>query len=106
VREPPHEPLLAPGTRARVVGHPDPDAAGLCDQRGRQKSSQCRIVHVPVNGLNGWTEGSEFGEDVGRDDVAGMKDQVGHAETLETGLRQPPPAAGHVRVGDDGDEQR
>lgn len=35
-----------------------------------------------------------------------MDDQVGAAQLRKTSLRQPPPAARQVRVGDDGDAGR
>jgi hypothetical protein len=86
--------------------HPDPEPADLRDERAREPLMQGGFVHVPVHGPHRGSERLELLQDVGRDDVARMENQIRRAEELDARPGQPPPAARHVGVCDDGDAHR
>jgi hypothetical protein len=48
----------------------------------------------------------ELAQHLERGEVTGVQEQVRHRDPLEARVRQPPRAARHVRVGDDGDQHR
>ncbi len=97
------QPPEPPDARTGVVDHPDPRARVLDDALGRQLMAQDGLVDVAGDGKHRRSERLEGAQDLSRGDVASVQDQLGGAQLLETGLGDPPSAARHVGVGDDGD---
>jgi hypothetical protein len=84
------------------VHEPDPHRLDLDDAALGERGPQCRLVHVPVDGLDR-RDRRELPQHRGGGDVARVEDQVGAPEFSEARLRQAPRPARQVRVGDDGD---
>jgi hypothetical protein len=92
-------------TRARVVDEPDPKALGLDDLLGRQDAAERRVVHVPVDGLDG-AELAQIFEHGGGREVADVEDEIGGLEEAEALVGKPPRAARQVGVADERDQRR
>lgn len=91
---------------AGVVDHRDARPLSLDHPRGGQAHTKRRRVDVAVDGEHRGPEGLELIEELLAREVAGMEDELGFAETLETRLGQAPPPARQVGVGDDRDHPR
>jgi hypothetical protein len=97
------EPGFAPLARAGVVHHPDPHLADLDDPLPRQRLLEGLLVHVPAHADDGWAELLELLQELGRNEVAGVQQEVGPRDQTDAFLGERPRSAREVRVGDDGD---
>jgi hypothetical protein len=84
------------------VNHPDPSAVHLHHPPLGKRHEERGLVHVPRHRLHR-SEPFQLFEHGRTDDVAGVEDQVGVLQAPKALPRQPPLAARHVGVGDDGD---
>ena len=66
----------------------------------RQQLLKCPFVDIAVHGGDG-RELRQLLEHGNSDEIAGMHDQVRRGELAQACIRQPPPTARQVRVGDD-----
>ena len=101
--EPCRQPLLAPGRRTRVVGHPEPRALHLQDELLRQKRPERRLVGVAVDGFHGRAERPELLEHGQRREVAAVEDQIRRVAAVQTFLGELSGSPRKVRIGDDCD---
>jgi hypothetical protein len=85
------------------VHHADSRAAGLDHELTWERLAQRRLVHVPVDGPDR-PEPSELLEHGGRDDVAGVQDQIGGLETAQALVRDAPRPARQMRIRDNRDD--
>jgi len=66
-----------------------------------QALAQFGRVHIAVYCGHGWSQGLELGEDLDRQEVAGVHDEVRGSQPAVTRLRQATASAWHVGVGDE-----
>jgi hypothetical protein len=86
----------------RVVHHPDPNRARLDDEPLGQRRLELGLVDVPVNCAER-CQRAQLLEGSNAREIARVENEIGTCEQVETLRRKPPPAAGQVRVGEDGD---
>ena len=77
VLEPGGKPGFSAFARARVVDHADPHAVDLDDALLRQRLLQGLLVHVSGDGDDGRAELLQVLQDLRRDEVSGMQDEIG-----------------------------
>ena len=75
------------------------------DPLGREQPAQLVGVDVAVHARQRRTDPLELAQHLDGREVAGVEQQVGARDALDEGVGQPPRAARHVGVGDDGDER-
>ena len=76
VSEPGRKARLAPEPRPGVVNHPDLDVPHLDDSLLRQHPLQRLLVHVPADGLDGRPERLQLRQEVRRDEIAAVQDEI------------------------------
>ena len=103
VLEPGREPGFATLARARVVDHADLHAVHLDDALLRQYLLEGLLVHVSGNRDDGRAELLQVLQDLRRDEVTGMKHEIGTGDQPHTLVGQRARPAREMRVGDDGD---
>jgi hypothetical protein len=99
VREPGAQPLQAPPRGAGVVDHTQNYVLELEGDRLGQGAAKFGGIDVAVDGGH-WPELTQVGEDGRLAEVAGVDDQVGGAEKVETRLRQKTGTARQMGIGD------
>jgi hypothetical protein len=92
--------------RSRVMDYPDDLSSKLDFERRRQRALQRSLVDVAVDGMHDGTEGFELFERRDGEEIAGVDHGVGLAEQLDASLGQAARTAGHMGVGEDGDQTR
>jgi len=103
VLEPGGKPCFSALTRARVVDHADPHGVDLDDALLRQRLLQGLLVHVSGDGDDGRAELLDVLQDLRRDEVSGMQDQVGTRDQPHALVGQRARPAREMGVGDDCD---
>lgn len=103
VLEPDGKSCFSALARARVVDHPDLHVVHLDDALLRQYLLKGLLVHISGNGDDGRTEVLQVLQDLRRDEVTGMKHEIGTGDQPHALVGQRARSARKVRVGDDGD---
>jgi hypothetical protein len=98
------QPLEAPPPRTGIVDQGDAGAADIDDPLRGQEPPQLRAIHVPVHADDRWPDRLELPQYLYRDEVAGMKQEVGRGNALEACIGESTCAAWEVGVSDCGDE--
>jgi hypothetical protein len=76
VGEPCGQARLPPQLRAGVVNHPDLDTADLDDALPRQRRLQHLLVHVAVDAFDRRADRAQLLEELRRDEVAAVQDEI------------------------------
>ena len=103
ILEPGGESCFSALARARVVDHADLHVVHLHDALLRQHLLQGLLVHVSGNGDDGRAELLQVLQDLRRDEVTGMKHEIGTGDQPHTLVGQRARPAREMCVGDDGD---
>ena len=103
VLEPRGEPGFAALARARVVDHADLHAVHLDDALLRQDLLQGLLVHVSGDADDGRAELLQLLQDLRRNEVSSMQQEIGARDQPHALLGQRARPAREMRVGDDGD---
>ena len=90
VGEPCGQPGLAPKLGAGVVNHPDLDASDLDDTLFRQRRLQSLLVHVAVYAFDRRAERAQLLEELRRDEVAAVQDEIRGGDEPDAFLGQRP----------------
>src|SRR4051794_37094403 len=101
--EPPDETLAPTDRGPRNVNHPDSRPGSVDHPVARKLRPYLRVVSVAEDGRD---RRSNFAQPIEKrepNQVAGMQDQLRPAQPVDAFDRKRPPAARHVRIGDDGD---
>jgi hypothetical protein len=103
VLEPSGEPCFSALARARVVNHADPHGVDLDDALLRERLLQGLLVHVSGDGDDGRAELLEVLQDLRRDEVSGMHQEIGARDQPNALVGQRALPTWEMGVGDDGD---
>jgi hypothetical protein len=98
------QPLEAAPPRTGVMDQGDAGATNVHDPLRGQEPPQLRAVHIPVHADDRRPDGLELPQDLDRDEVAGVKQEVGGGDALEASIGESACATGEVRVSNYGDE--
>ena len=90
----------------RVVNDPDDLSAELDFECGRQRTPQRLLIDVAVDGMHGGTKGFKLFERRDAEEITGVDHGVRLADQLDASLGQAPRAAGHMGIGEDGDQAK
>ena len=95
---------MTPRATIRLQLHKD---FGFDDAALGKHAAQVVVVHVPEDRVHLLDAGQpgELRENGGARHVPGVHDDRGGAKQPQAGCREPPPAARHVRVADDRDQE-
>ena len=97
------QPRFPPEPRPGVVNHADPDVLDLHHPLLHEDLLQRRLIHVPGDALNRWPDPSQLLEELQRNEIAAVQDEIGACEQPHALVGERPRAAREVRIGDDGD---
>jgi hypothetical protein len=85
-----------------VVHHPDPEPACVDEEPFGQRRLQLGFVDVSVHRPER-RQRAQLVEGTDAREVARVQNEIGTRDQLDAFRREPPPAAGQVRVGEDGE---
>ena len=106
VLEPDGESCFSALARARVVDHADLHVVHFDDALLRQHLLQSLLVHVSGDGNDGRAELLQVLQDLRRNEVSGMKHEIGTGDQPHALVGQRARPAREMGVGDDGDARQ